>query len=329
MKLEWILIAKGIGIILVVIGHFWPADSPVYWTEVRRIIYTFHMPLFFILSGWLYQYGKYSYCELMSAKTQRLLYPFATTAIFFLFIKLSAGMFFDLENPVDLASAYTILINPYKSYAPPLWYVHSLFLIFTAYPLLRRGCSDIFLLLLFTGLNIFLNTDTAPCGKTLHNIPFFVTGIIFRSNELKLARWLNGSVPVVLFMSFLFIVSCYSLKFYFPHDTPSEYPMVLTSGVCGSMLTIILSRKIAMSSARTICVLLTEIGIYSMSIYLFHTLFESSARIVLMQTFREFQLPFEFVLVIAVACGLIFPLALEKYFLRKNHVARKFLLGLP
>lgn len=47
MKLEWILIAKGIGTFLVVAGHFWPVDSPSYWTEVRRIIYTFHMPLFF------------------------------------------------------------------------------------------------------------------------------------------------------------------------------------------------------------------------------------------------------------------------------------------
>ncbi len=54
MKLEWILIAKGIGTFLVVAGHFWPVDSPSYWTEVRRIIYTFHRPLFFFLSGWLY-----------------------------------------------------------------------------------------------------------------------------------------------------------------------------------------------------------------------------------------------------------------------------------
>jgi fucose 4-O-acetylase-like acetyltransferase len=70
MKLEWVLIAKGLGIVLVVAGHFWPADSPAYWTEVRRVIYTFHMPLFFFLSGWLYEYGKYSYRDLMYAKTR-------------------------------------------------------------------------------------------------------------------------------------------------------------------------------------------------------------------------------------------------------------------
>ncbi len=37
-EIEWILIAKGIGVVLVVAGHFWPADSPAYWTEVRRVI---------------------------------------------------------------------------------------------------------------------------------------------------------------------------------------------------------------------------------------------------------------------------------------------------
>lgn len=40
---NWIDIAKGIGIILVVIGHTIGSQ------RVNDIIYTFHMPLFFIL----------------------------------------------------------------------------------------------------------------------------------------------------------------------------------------------------------------------------------------------------------------------------------------
>lgn len=39
-------IAKGIGILLVVLGHCLPTDN--YW---RIFIYSFHMPLFFFLSG--------------------------------------------------------------------------------------------------------------------------------------------------------------------------------------------------------------------------------------------------------------------------------------
>lgn len=42
---KWVDIAKGIGIILVFLGHFNIPDT------LRAEIYTFHMPLFFFLSG--------------------------------------------------------------------------------------------------------------------------------------------------------------------------------------------------------------------------------------------------------------------------------------
>lgn len=45
-RLDFVDIAKGIGIILVVMGHLLPENS-----YLRNIIYSFHMPLFFFLSG--------------------------------------------------------------------------------------------------------------------------------------------------------------------------------------------------------------------------------------------------------------------------------------
>ena len=41
--------AKGIGILLVLIGHFG------FIPEVKRFIYLFHMPLFFFLSGYFFK----------------------------------------------------------------------------------------------------------------------------------------------------------------------------------------------------------------------------------------------------------------------------------
>lgn len=43
----WIDVAKGIGIILVVLGHVTRNENLI------RIIYSFHMPLFFFLGGWI------------------------------------------------------------------------------------------------------------------------------------------------------------------------------------------------------------------------------------------------------------------------------------
>jgi fucose 4-O-acetylase-like acetyltransferase len=46
-RLEWIDVARGIGIVAVVIGHVWTRGP------LRDAMYSFHMPLFFLLSGLL------------------------------------------------------------------------------------------------------------------------------------------------------------------------------------------------------------------------------------------------------------------------------------
>ncbi|MCF2657191.1 acyltransferase family protein [Lacrimispora saccharolytica] len=49
-RINWIDTAKGIGIVLVVIGHtrFFPK-------AIIDMIFTFHMPLFFFLSGYVFR----------------------------------------------------------------------------------------------------------------------------------------------------------------------------------------------------------------------------------------------------------------------------------
>jgi fucose 4-O-acetylase-like acetyltransferase len=46
-RLDWVDVARGIGIIAVVVGHVWTRGP------VRDAMYSFHMPLFFLLSGML------------------------------------------------------------------------------------------------------------------------------------------------------------------------------------------------------------------------------------------------------------------------------------
>ena len=46
-RLDWVDVARGIGILAVVIGHVWTRGP------LRDALYSFHMPLFFILSGML------------------------------------------------------------------------------------------------------------------------------------------------------------------------------------------------------------------------------------------------------------------------------------
>jgi fucose 4-O-acetylase-like acetyltransferase len=144
-SLEWISIAKGIGISLVVIGHFNPDSSPNYWMEIRRFISTFHMPLFFLLSGYLFDIRKYSYFDLIKVKARRLLYPFTFIALIFFLIKYAVGHFVSIKHAVNINNIYALLIDPVNSYMPLLWFVHSLFLIFAIYPLARVFINNYFL----------------------------------------------------------------------------------------------------------------------------------------------------------------------------------------
>ena len=73
-RLDWIDIAKGIAIILVIVGHTVPNPSPL-----RHAIFSFHMPLFFILAG--YTFRPKPWRELLSGSVSRLLVPYVVLAL--------------------------------------------------------------------------------------------------------------------------------------------------------------------------------------------------------------------------------------------------------
>ena len=47
-------IAKGIGIVLVVIGHYIPDNAPSWYIGFVSFVYHFHMPLFLMIAGSFY-----------------------------------------------------------------------------------------------------------------------------------------------------------------------------------------------------------------------------------------------------------------------------------
>lgn len=68
-RVRYIDIAKGIGILLVIIGHTFPGSY------VQRVCYSFHMPLFFFISGLCYNHSKYDFKRLWKIRMRQLLVP--------------------------------------------------------------------------------------------------------------------------------------------------------------------------------------------------------------------------------------------------------------
>lgn len=82
-------IAKAICIILVVVGHYIPDNSPEWYKLIHDVIYTFHMPLFMFASGYVYIATKkdIGYGDFIVKKIKRLMVPYLTTSVIVISLK--------------------------------------------------------------------------------------------------------------------------------------------------------------------------------------------------------------------------------------------------
>lgn len=94
MRLDWIDKAKGIGIILVILGHTFCPPSIQFW------LYSFHMPLFFFLSGYVFKIKTSNFSDFFKNKVNSLLIP----AFFMEFIVI----FYSLIEAVIFKTNYSI-----------------------------------------------------------------------------------------------------------------------------------------------------------------------------------------------------------------------------
>jgi polysaccharide biosynthesis protein PslL len=102
-------IAKGIGIILVVFGHNWIVENKP--GELFRIVFSFHVPLFFFLSG-IFLKESESLQQFISAKTDSLLKPY-------LVVLTILGIGTILFHPTDVFTYFFGVI--YASYPTIEW----------------------------------------------------------------------------------------------------------------------------------------------------------------------------------------------------------------
>jgi acyltransferase len=133
--------AKGIAIVLVVLGH---AKGIPSWFTV--LAYSFHVPLFFVLSGWLSdRRSGYSVRQLLDTLIRTLLVPYV-------FFYLLAYAYWLLTRHIgekalrwgqlpwwDPLTGLLTGIGPELYVHPALWFLPALFVTALAYQLLRRA----------------------------------------------------------------------------------------------------------------------------------------------------------------------------------------------
>ena len=176
--------AKGVGILLVVLGHLIGYfGAPL--TRLYPVIYLFHVPLFFFLSG-LFFHQDEAWIPFLKKKFLRLYLPYLLASTFFFLVEWMCVRFKgDLyEGTLGPSSLWKAIlgIQPMSSMLTmPTWFILVLFRVFILYKLMlisfgRKRWLTFLVCMVLAIVGIWLKLDCAMIGQTLVSLPFFCLG---------------------------------------------------------------------------------------------------------------------------------------------------------
>jgi fucose 4-O-acetylase-like acetyltransferase len=277
----WVDYAKAIGIVLVVYGHVArgvfnagiPMDVPLY-EQVDSIIYSFHMPLFFFLSGifFFHSLHRRGPAALAANKMDTILYPYILWSLIQGLTEVWLSRFTNGKVPLTEVLA---LWDPRAQF----WFLYALFLvILTAILVYRRDTRVLILGVLALAALAYVFQVSIP--SALHsdyvakNFIFFALGVWFNTVKDRLTshpgRWAAAGVIGFLAAQYLF---------------HAELGMMHGDKGLASLLVAILSilavASLSLWLARSPAAWVLALGGASMGIYLMHILAGSGARIIL------------------------------------------------
>lgn len=168
-RVQWVDAAKGVGIILVIAGHVWWRPGPV-----RDIVYAFHMPLFFILSG--YMVKPQPTLSLILRQARSLLLPFVAFSLILIATDLAVEGLRG-QRPIfpDFATGLEAIILHTEGLRGPftiLWFIPCLFFARIAWNVVASSWTDpadprwaiLIVVLMATGHWLVTWTTTSPLG---------------------------------------------------------------------------------------------------------------------------------------------------------------------
>lgn len=195
MREKWIDLLKGIGMILVCIGHI----KPDIFLETH--IYSFHMPLFFFISGYLFIKSKYSFSDFLKRRFNGLIKPYLGFAI----VSLIVGFIMGTNNIKDIICNFLFLKGT-VGWNSPIWFLVVLFITEMCYYFISKvkfklKINIIVLISGIVGYVIQNNNIILPFG--IHIMPIAITfyhfGVIFKEYNIK--KYIETNKVIFIFSS--------------------------------------------------------------------------------------------------------------------------------
>lgn len=196
------------GIVLVVLGHSGYAGSNIAMDcpYLCKWIYSFHMPLFFFISGFLFSLTNESFVKmdkgnLLMKKVKRLLVPYFTIGLVLWCVKYTFSSLASVERHFSLAAFLKMFVAPNteESTMGYLWYLITLFMVFAIMAVLSvlrvdmKKCTWCFAvgIVSWVLLRYTKNVEWLNVGQVCWYMPFFIIGILYKRYEAVIQRIVN------------------------------------------------------------------------------------------------------------------------------------------
>lgn len=277
----WLDYAKAIGIILVVYGHIarglfqaglFPQQEIYQYLD--SIIYSFHMPLFFFLSGSLFysSFIKRGGNELLWSKVDTVVYPYLLWSL------LQGGIEVLLSSQTNGDAKVGDVLNLLWEPRAQFWFLYALFLLFvvvsTVFAISGRGALWP-LFLAAVGLYFWETPllNFPPYRLIASNLVFFMFGVAFSLTTAS--RFTTGLAWLPWAIVFIAAQYLFHETLALTYRNRGLYALLLA--LVSIMLVVSISRYAAKKPNKMILL----IGASSMAIYLMHILIGSGTRILL------------------------------------------------
>ncbi len=340
-RLIWADIAKGIGIILVVFAHTLVPQiraNNVFAGFIWIFIYNFHMPLFFFLSGYMFERGLPHYNNkgrFILGKLKFLMIPYLTFSVFaYGFIRIAlnidklAGILQSGGYGITAIKDSVMQILTYSNHTDQhLWFVYSLFIVFAINICLPKLMKSKPMLLALLGLYVSKAFVHYPgiLDYTASDLLFFSLARAMLSGKINIT--LQSPLKIIAILALFITTNCLYSYFYVTRMPSGVIKGVLyvirsISSAAGIITVCTLSKFLAKTK---ISGLFTRIGEYSYDIYLMHAPFLVSGLMGILLSYSSLPTPLCCVAVLII--GIIAPYVISRFVIRKIPVLSLLLLG--
>ena len=326
----FVTLAKGIGILLVIAGHFTcPHYMPESYLELKDWIYSFHMPLFMMLAGFLFQNslartaasGKpLDIPRFIGKKFKRLMVPYLSISLLIAGTNWVLGHFLTVREPVTLSYFLRMFYENVGGSAVFLWFVYTLFIIFLLAAVATRLPGGVFLWLgILAPILLFLPLpSTFYLSYTGNNLIYFYAGMCSYAFFCRPRRhmWLYALCGAVVYIA----------TFHWQAEGYAGKLLRVLCGISGSFTLVALISALFPSacgttqqdSANPACRILSALGRYSAQIYLLHMAGVYAVRLAYEQIGLYTPATYFAALLFALLAGSLLPIVLVQQVFRRS-----------